>query len=157
MFCSFVFLPEWFKDIKDLAETVEHFGVVVAAAWGLYVYRRDVEEKRLNWIRKLWTRYYMDNSFKDVRADIIWKQKNITHLKKLAEMDTASDEDIYRMIAIDNYLNFFEFIALLKQRHQLKIEEVEQMFGGTLDELCERDDIRSYLADNGYTRILMNS
>jgi len=54
-----------------------------------------------------------------------------------------------------DYLNFFEYVAFLKDSRQLRDSEVEALFGYYLDCLNRHERIRKYINDtaNGYEKL----
>ena len=52
-----------------------------------------------------------------------------------------------------DYLNFFEFVAVLEKSGQLKSNEIEDLFHYYLDCLEKSPKIREYLAAKGYEHL----
>ena len=51
---------------------------------------------------------------------------------------------------LSDYLNFFEFVAVLEESGQLKQEEIEDLLGYYLGRLSDKPEMRDYIVRNGY-------
>jgi hypothetical protein len=52
-----------------------------------------------------------------------------------------------------DYLNFFEFVAVLRKSNQLTDEQIEDLFGYYLDCLESCQAVRTYVAKKGYEQL----
>jgi hypothetical protein len=66
----------------------------------------------------------------------------------------AQEEKNPRLLSeLDDFLNFFEFIAYLRKRGELKPEEVQAMFDYPLRKIAQDQPIIEYLRRNGYEQL----
>jgi hypothetical protein len=133
---------------KDLIETIYYIagsiatlGTLIAAIFALCVYRSNSRLERARWASTLYERFYEKSDLKDMRNALD------------CPPDSDSISDILREDPkFTDYLNFFEFIALLEHTRQLRDSEVQDLFGYYLACLRRHDRVRTYITDpsNGY-------
>lgn len=52
-----------------------------------------------------------------------------------------------------DYLNFFEYVAILEHSKQLSRNEIKDVFGYYLECLKKHNIVRKYIRENGYERL----
>jgi hypothetical protein len=57
------------------------------------------------------------------------------------------------LAALDDYLNFFEFIGYLQSARELKTAEIKAMFDYSLKQIGQNAPIREYLIEYGYEHL----
>lgn len=123
-------------------EVIKTIAAVVAAAaavWGIYVYFSNSRLRHAEWLATLYEKFYEKDHLKKVREVLDSKATGLQEIKQKLSAAELSD-----------YLNFFEFVAVLKKSGQLKHEEIEDLFGYYLDRLSDKPEMRDYIVRNGY-------
>lgn len=70
--------------------------------------------------------------------------------------DTAfvrEDKDTGLLSDLDNFLNFFEFLAYLRRRNELKLSEIQAMFAYPLSTIAKDNAVLEYLRKWGYEEL----
>lgn len=136
-------LEDW-KNVATIIGVSLTFGVAV---WGVWVYWRNAGLERAKWLERLYDRFYCDEGLKKVR-DLI------------DDDDKASRAMVSKMVTdqpseFTDYLNFFEFVAILAARDQLHEDEVRDLFCYYLKSLRENPEIDAYINDetNGFEKL----
>jgi len=111
----------------------------LAVLLGLLQYRSNSRLERARWLASLYDKFYEKVHLKRVREVLDSKAVALQEIKQ-----KVSDAEL------SDYLNFFEFVAVLKKSGQLKQEEVEDLFGYYLGRLSDKPEIRDYIVRNGY-------
>ena len=129
-------------DIKTFLEIVGPTGTFVAAAFAAYTYYRSANLEQAKWQASLYEKFYEKPDLKKVREILDSDDEISLEITKLIHDETPEFSD---------YLNFFEFVAFLSLKSkQLKIDEVDDLFGYYLDCFNRRSDIRSYVSEKSY-------
>jgi hypothetical protein len=136
-------------DWKDLIQTIYYvagtiaaLGTVVAAFIGLWVYKKNSRFERARWASELYRSFYQEKDLKSVRDRLDCP---------------AGSEDVNKLVndespEFTDYLNFFEYIAFLRNAKQLHDSEVHDLFGYYLDCLRHHEPVLAYVrkSENGY-------
>jgi hypothetical protein len=128
-------------------ETIKTVATIVAAAaavWGIYVYFSNSRLRRAEWLASLYEKFYERSDLKEVR--------------EMLDCEGGTSSDIDKLIndqpqEFTDYLNFFEFVAVLEKSRQLTKEEIEDLFCYYLDCLEKCGDVRNYIAAKGYEQL----
>lgn len=140
------------KDVTEITGTVAAIigsvGTVIAVVWAAFTYRKNSNLERAKWLERLYERFFCNDSLKIVR-DLIDEEADSVALAKVEKM--VKDEEP----AFTDYLNFFEFVAILESRGQLHLEEVRDLFCYYLQNLKKRESISKYVEDpkNGFEKL----
>lgn len=95
--------------------------------------------ERARWLASLYEKFYEKDHLKKVREVLDSKSATLQEIKqKVADVD------------LSDYLNFFEFVAVLRKSRQLEYEEIEHLFGYYLNCLRDKPEMRDYIVRNGY-------
>ncbi len=129
--------------IQNFAVAVASIGALITAIFAATDYRRNSKLERARWAAGLYEKFYEQTGLKKVR-DSLDCQANAEQINELVLKGEADFTD---------YLNFFEFVAFLEYRRQLKRGEVEDLFGYYLGCLKRHDIVRRYARENGYERL----
>ena len=129
-----------FESIYYVAATVAALGTLIAAVFALFVYKRNSRLERARWAAQLYEKFYERDELKKIR-DRLDCSANSEGVNQLVESEASEFTD---------YLNFFEFIALLKFSNQLRDSEVEALFGYYLDCLKKHKAVTAYIEKSGY-------
>lgn len=111
----------------------------LAALVGALTYWRNSRLERARWLANLYSKFYEALDLKMIREILDRNAPNAPEVAKLVHDEDASFTD---------YLNFFEFMAYLKNCGQLSNKDVAALFDYYLRILTKHDDVRKYLQDN---------
>jgi hypothetical protein len=115
-----------------------------AALWGIYVYFTNSRLRRAEWLGSLYDKFYERSELKTVREILDCEDGQSAAIDKLVSEEPAEFSD---------YLNFFEFVAVLRKSRQLTQEEIEDLFHYYLDCLEKCRPVRAYIATKGYEQL----
>ncbi len=131
-------------------ELIKALAALIGASAGvaaILVYYSNSRLQRAKWLAQLYEKFYERIDLKEVRT----------------LLDCESDDEVAAVSAIvreeeakfTDYLNFFEFVAVLSDLGQLGDREIEQLFGYYLDCFQKVSDVRNYIADKakGYEQL----
>lgn len=118
-------------------------GTVGAAIYAARIYKSNSRLERARWASSLYEKFYERQELKKVR-DALDCDAGAEQVNALVSIEEADFTD---------YLNFFEYVAFLKYREQLKLEEVKDLFGYYLGCLNRHKAVREYIRQNGYERL----
>lgn len=132
--------------ISLAAKVITMVGGLVAAFWAIYVYRRNSRVRHAEWLLSLYEKFYEKSELRKIR-EILDCANGDSH--QVAELVRSGRRDY------TDYLNFFEFVAVLHKSNQLTGEEIEDLFCYYLNCLEKWRDVRDYIADktNGYEQL----
>jgi hypothetical protein len=116
----------------------------LAAIPALWVYYTNSRLRRAEWLASLYEKFYEKIDLKDIREILDCEGGRSADIDKAVAEETC---------AFTDYLNFFEFVAVLEKSGQLKKTEIEDLFGYYLDCLENCPAVRNYLAQKGYERL----
>lgn len=125
---------------RDIATIV----AALAALFAIYVYFKNSRLERARWLASLYEKFYEKDQLKGVRQILDSADRDGSEINKLVTDESPEFTD---------YLNFFEFVAVLEKSGQLKSNEIEGLFHYYLDCLEKSPKIREYLATKGYEHL----
>ena len=126
--------------IKDIAE----IAAAAAVLWGIYVYFTNSRLRRAEWLASLYEKFYESNNLKAVRDVLDCGTAPTLEIENLVKEESRDFTD---------YLNFFEFVAVLQKSRQLTDQEIEDLFGYYLDCLEYCRPLRDYIGGRGYEQL----
>lgn len=130
-------------DLAVLRDIVTIVGGV-AVVFAFLQYRANSRLERARWLASLYEKFYEKDQLKGVRQILDSADHDASEINKLVT-DEPSD--------FTDYLNFFEFVAVLEKSGQLKSNEIEDLFHYYLDCLEKSSRIREYLVAKGYEHL----
>lgn len=141
-------LTEWNALSQVIYNFIAAFAAFVtpfAAGWAIWVYSRNSKLERARWLTSLYEKFYEEERLKRVRDRLDCEAGN-EQVSGLVSREPPEFTD---------YLNFFEFMAVLKENKQLKDRDIEDMFGYYLRCLKQQESVRSYIGENknGYEKL----
>lgn len=119
---------------RGIVETVFYAVGVAAAGLSVLEYRKNSSRERTRWLFELYQLFY--GSASEIKKT--WKRMERERLPPGH---------------IDDLLNFFEFIAILRTRRELESEEIEDMFAYPLRSLAADEAVRRYLDEYDYEHL----
>jgi len=128
-------------------EFLKAIAVLIGAAAGvaaIFVYFFNSRVQRAKWLTSLYEKFYERPDLKGVREALDREGGESPSVDKLVIEEPAEFTD---------YLNFFEFVAVLGKSGQLKENEIEDLFRYYLDCLEKNRKVREYIAGRGYEHL----
>lgn len=104
-----------------IASTV---GGLIAVFGAVFVYNRNSRVRRAEWLASLYEKFYEKPEFRDIREILDCDARGSNEITAVLESERRDFTD---------YLNFFEFVAVLRKSNQLTNEEIEDLFCYYLD------------------------
>ena len=126
--------------LRDIVTIVGGIAVIFA----FLQYRANSRLERARWLASLYEKFYEKDHLKGVRQILDSADRDASEIDKLVTDEPSEFTD---------YLNFFEFVAVLEKSGQLKSNEIEDLFHYYLDCLEKSPKIREYLAAKGYEHL----
>jgi hypothetical protein len=116
-------------DIKQVNEWIPIVTATLGAVGGwiaIVTFRRNLRLKHAEWIEKLHSKFYESQTYKRIRRILDYRcapdYENLQHA-----IDGSKSEDDLVECFVD-YLNFFEYIAILWKLGQLSQPEILMLF-----------------------------
>jgi hypothetical protein len=117
--------------LNTIAAIVTIFTGIVAIIFAIPSYVRNSNVRRAEWLSSLFEKFYESKIYPLVR-DIIDYNVDVSTMDDLELLIAAAfgyGTDVRQArIVLNNYLNFFEFVANLKVLNQLKETELNLLF-----------------------------
>jgi len=140
-------------------------GALYAAKMAISDYREKTQVEKARWLSDLFKQLFVDQTFKQIRQKIdfddledirglIVKELVVQHLPNQGKFEP---EDKKLLDAFTDYLNFFEFVGLLKKLGRLTDADIESLFDYYIRRLAEIDSdnlIRRYLSALGFENLI---
>lgn len=126
--------------LKEWLAIGTYLAAIVAAMASWFQYHRNSRRERTRWLFDLYQRFYENPGLKNMRVRIDWG-------------DTAfvsEEKDQQLMQELDDYLNFFEFIAYLLKRGELRRDEVLAMFDYPLHRIAADNSVSQHVGRPEY-------
>ncbi len=127
--------------------------VSITAIVAVFTYVRNGRLERAKWISELHEKFFVEEKYVKMRRILDYKQPEADYIKLSESFPIhAENSNIDSEELLVNYLNFFEFIAVLKKQNQLSIGEINDTFGYYILQLKEHkwivDSLRLYQFKN---------
>ena len=116
----------------------------LAVLFALFQYRANSRLERARWLASLYEKFYEKDNLKKVREILDIRAPDSSEVDGLVREEPPDFTD---------YLNFFEFVAILGKSRQLKSGEIEDLFRYYLDCLEKNKQVRDYIAMKGYEHL----
>jgi hypothetical protein len=110
--------------------------VSISAIIAVFTYMRNGRLERAKWLSELHEKFFVDEKYGKMRKLLDYKNPEADYAK-LSESFPNREENnnVDNEELLVNYLNFFEFIAVLEKRNQLSIGEINDTFGYYISQL----------------------
>jgi hypothetical protein len=144
--------------LGSIKEMIVILGAGAGSAWAIYQYSRSRQFEAAKWAHSLYNDFYNSERFKQVRLDFEYKyMRTVAPLlqKRVTDRDLAlSDEEMWCLQSIDNFLNHFELLLTLVDRDQISrrdaLDPFEYWFSLMNQDRC--GSLRAYIGF-GYEKI----
>jgi len=138
------------QNIELFTKPLSESFVVIAAVFAAYQYWRTVRTRRSEWLFSMFHSFYQTAKYQRIRSLLDWHEAPET-LQLMAEVENLRNTpDIQRF---NRYLNFFEFVGVLRYRDQLTEDEVCDLFEYDLKNLNRLPVVRAYVEKHGFERL----
>lgn|SRR5690242_1810385 len=119
-------------------------GIITAGA-SAWKYWRNSKTHRMRWLFDLYQSFYNNPEMRKMRLRLDQGQMEFLRSHHQPELEAE----------FDDFLNFFEMVSYLKERGELKIDEIQAMFDYVLSKIQQDKAVRDYIADaeNGYEKL----
>ena len=130
----------------EILKTAAAFLALGGACIAYRVYRYNSRLERAKWLSSLYEKFYEKTDLKEIRKALDCEDAQSPDIAKLVQEESEEFTD---------YLNFFEFVAVLAKSEQLVKGGIEDLFGYYLDCLAKSPEVRAYIADKtkGYEHL----
>jgi len=137
------FILRLFHWIFFNAERISSLMAAAGVLGAVRIYYRKSALERATWLSNLYTKFYEAPDLKRIRKAL---DDNPPDAPEIEDLVGSEDSDL------TDYLNFFEFMAYLERRGELRKKDVEALFDYYLRLLSKHKDVRKYVLDdrNGY-------
>ncbi len=131
---------------KPLVEALSYVGGAVAGLGAWRVYRQNSQLERAKWITALCEKFFEADALKPVREKLDDEEPDSAVITGLIEAQPSNFTD---------YLNFFEFVAILKHSGQMTDKDVQDLFDYYLRSLKKHNQVTAYVHDkkNGFEHL----
>jgi hypothetical protein len=147
-------LPTASKSLPEVAELymkpLSELVAVIAVGVAAYQYRRAVTTRHAEWLLSLFQSFYETTKYQRIRSILDWPHspRSLQLASDLTNLKNSSD-----LQRLDLYLNFFEFVAVLNNRGELKEREVNALFQYYLDNLRAWPTVMAYIKNEGFENL----
>jgi hypothetical protein len=137
--------------VKTVALSIAAGAALLTAVQALRAFRTNLKIRRAEWLSTLHDSFYVRSELKGVRAALDYPGSEHDELLRCIDSDK---ENWVRLEPLIDYLNFFEFIAVLWTMKQLSIEEIKLMFGYYLRRLAGEQKVVEFGREGGFKNLL---
>jgi len=127
----------------DWIKALPAFMTAAGAGWALWQYLRNSARDRARWLFDLFQRFYERPALRSTWELVDWGSTDFI----------TEGRDRERLLALDEFLNFFELVAHLRRRRLLRKDEVKSMFDYPLKRIAGNAELVVYLRAYGYEQL----
>ncbi len=138
-------IEPWTKIFSELVPPI-------VAIIALCQYFRSVRTRRAEWLLSLFQSFYEGPSYVRTRAILDSDPRTSSDLSRL-ESDIRNRSEGQNVEAFINYLNCFEFVAVLRKQKQLRQTEICDLFKYYLQNLKKLPFVTEYVKNQGFERL----
>lgn len=151
------YLTAWGTFLTGVGTIVVALGAIYAGYVAVSEYREKTQVEKAKWLSDLFHQFFVDGHFKEVRQKIDFNDiddfrglmvKELLWHKSHDPSLVFTQEEKNSLDALTDYLNFFEFVGLLRKAGRLTDADIESLFDYYVRRLVEVDCdniIRRYL------------
>ena len=151
---------EILNSIKDLVaknpmENIFYLISIIAIIFSILTYRRNSKLERAKWLNSLYEKFYEKNQYKNIRQIIEYETPKLDEIRKSIEKSKkgGEEESIELRDELDDYLNFFEFIASLWKMGQLSLDQLKMVFEYYINRIIEHKILEDYIRNQGFENL----
>ena len=135
-------LKEWIDFSFKIISTL---GVIIA----VITYRRNLKVKHAEWLWSLYQKFFENEQLKTVRKVLIYHPERF---EKLFDTNVTEDDEVL-IEKVDDFLNFFEFLASLETLDQISRREIDMMFDYYLTAISKNEHLIKYIKTEGFENL----
>lgn len=132
-------------------ETITFLLAAGAAFLAWLTFWTNLKVRRAEWLSRLYESFYVKPELKPIRAALDYDGEANRELFRCLEFDPENAKTLEPLV---DYLNFFEFIAVLGEMDQLSDREIRLMFGYYLKGIGESTKIVQFCENGGFKSLL---
>ena len=139
-----------FQQVESWTRIFSEVAPGLVLIFACYQYWRSVRTRRAEWLFSLFQRFYEESNYRHIRAIL---DSPLSPQFKRLESDIHNENEGENVESFVNYLNFFEFIAVLKNRGQLNQSEICDLFDYYLRNIKQRQFAVDYVRKQGFEHL----
>ena len=141
--------------VKGPLESIFYLVSVIAIIFSILTYRRNSQLERAKWLNSLHEKFYEKDQYKNIRQIIEYETPKLDEIRKSIEKSkkVGEEESIELRDELDDYLNFFEFIASLWKMEQLTLDQVKMVFEHYIRRIAKHKFLLDYITDEGFENL----
>ena len=141
--------------VKGPLESIFYSVSVIAIIFSILTYRRNSQLERAKWLNSLHEKFYEKDQYKNIRQIIEYETPKLDEIRKSIEKSKkgGEEESIELRDELDDYLNFFEFIASLWKMEQLTLDQVKMVFEHYIRRIAKHKFLLDYITDEGFENL----
>jgi len=125
---------------KDWLQASTYVAAILAAILSVWQYHRNSARERTKWLFELYQRFYGQPELREMR--VLLDQGKTEFVRGGDNQKLSAD--------LDDFLNFFEFIAFLQQNKEIKLREIQVMFAYPLQTIGKNPEVMAYVREYDY-------
>jgi len=122
-------------------------GALVAVIVAVVNYRAQTRLKQAEWLKSLFEKFFEDSNYKEVR---MWLDYGHLHDRLTVEGQRFREINEEKFT---DFLNFFEFLAVLHARKHLTKEQVFDVFDYYLKKIKEDPDCQKWINEYSFEKL----
>lgn len=128
------------ENLNNWLELIGYAVGFLAVYLSLRQYYSNSQEERSRWLFELYNRLYGDPELSEMRIRI-----------DVGDTQFVFEEKDHKLMGqLDDFLNFFEFLAYLRKQKRLNRQEMLSMFDYPLRKIAGDSRIRTYVNNDSY-------
>jgi len=124
---------------------------IVGGVIALWTFWRTAKTRRAEWLSNLHAKFFEAASYKRIRR-VLDSDDTDPEFSKLRD-EVIADRSSEVVEEFVDFLNFFEFVASLRELGQIREREITMLFDYYLRLLCKHDFVRTYIQKNGFEQL----
>ncbi|HLJ91400.1 MAG TPA: gamma-glutamylcyclotransferase family protein [Candidatus Angelobacter sp.] len=158
------YLTAWGTFLTGIGTMIVALGAAYAAYAAISEYREKTQIEKTKWLSDLFKQFFIDRTFKPIRQKIDFNEMDdirelltreiAWHLHSTPEVFSQPEKDL--LDEFTDYLNFLEFVGLLRKMGRLTDQDIESLFDYYIRRFVEVDSdnkIRRYLRYLGFENL----
>ena len=120
--------PSYAANVYYVAGSVAALGAALTYSW-------NAQFQRAKWLAELHQKFFDNQTYREVR-NVLDREAGSTAVDNLLKENEP---------ALSEYLNFFHFVALIRNRGQIASKDVENLFSYYLECLKRHAQVKNYI------------
>ena len=161
---SHEYLTGWGTFITGIGTLIVALGAIYAGYVAISEYRENTQVEKTKWLSDLFKQLFVDPTFKKIRQKVDFNEMDDVRSLLTREIawhqhgspETFSQPEKDLLDSFTDYLNFFEFVGLLRKIDRLTDGDIESLFDYYIRRFIEVDSdnkIRLYLRYLGFENL----